>query len=183
MSQDTLIAFWLMGLIGLFAATYVVSVAFERWSAWADKRDAVKHSQATPSHTTAGYVKDSAAGDARSVRSHQEPEREREPEPMREPEPLPRPVAGTLYTEEQLDKRDRLARDRGAAEAVGVVIGLGLLPAAHESTVMGLLFGPRGRRHQAARAIIADAASAVTAPPAPPITVRAGTSDEYEVPR
>ena len=44
MKPDELIAFWIMGLIGLFAATYVVSVAFERWSAWVDRREAVKAS-------------------------------------------------------------------------------------------------------------------------------------------
>lgn len=181
--MDTIAAAILLSLTFFFAAGIALSQLFDYYCTWADKRDAVKRSQATPSDRAVGYVKDSAAGDARSTGSRQEPEREREREPLREPEPLPRPIAGTLYTEEQLDKRDRLARDRGAAEAVGVILGLGLLPSAHESQVMGLLFGPRGRRHQNARAIIADAASAVSAPAAPPIVVNAGKSDEYEVPR
>ena len=181
--MDTVAAAILLFCTFLFAGGIFVSTMIEKYVEWANTRDAVKLFASPDAHHTADYVEYGAAGDARSVRSRQEPEPEREREPMREPEPLPRPAAGTLYTEEQLDKRDRLARDRGAAEAIGVILGLGLLPSAHESQVMGLLFGPRGRRHQNARAIIADASAAVSAPPAPPITVRAGTSDEYEVPR
>ncbi len=186
MKPDELIAFWIMGLIGLFAATYVVSVAFERWSAWVDRREAVKASRTAPTPHTAGYVKNSAAGEARSPGSpgsHLERERDPEREPPWEPDPLPRPVAGSLYTEAQLATRDRLARDRGAAEALGVVLGLGLLPTAHEAQVMTFIFGPRGRRHQTARAIIAEASATVAAPPRPPILVRGGTADEYEIER
>lgn len=116
-----------------------------------------------------------------------QPEREpeREPEPQSE-QNLARPAtAGTLYSDQKIEQLKRQERDRGAAEAMGLFIGLGLLPDDRESAVMEFLFGKRGRRHQQARPIIEAAAAAAAPPPveAPPLKIRAGNPDEYEIAR
>ncbi|NTV62578.1 MAG: hypothetical protein HGA65_03445 [Oscillochloris sp.] len=157
-------------------------------SGWIEKawggRDNVKPSPAGSTPPRADYVAHGDEGTGRSIGSHPEPEREPEREPA-EPAPLPRPaIAGTLYTEEQLEKRDRLSRDKGAAEALGLVLGMGLVPESREAEIMAALFGPRGRRHQVVRPIIAAAVEAATPKkPAPPITVYGGTEREFELPR
>ena len=186
MSADSLVAFILLGCIFMFAIGITISSWIERaWGGLEDETD-VKPSPRGGTAPHADYVNTNIAGNPRSDRSPWEREPEREPERVGEPEPLPRHVVGTLYTEEQIEKRERVARDKGASEAVGLFLGLGLLPAAHESMVMTSLFGPRGRRHQVARAIITDAAAAAAPPPqadAVAIRVNAGTTREYEVPR
>ena len=186
MSADSLIAFILLGCIFMFAIGITISSWIER--AWGGLEDtpAVKPSPTEGTSPHADYVNTNIAGNPRSARSPWEREPEREPERVGEPEPLPRPLTGTLYTEEQIEKRERVARDKGAAEAMGLFLGLGLVPAAHESAIMAALFGPRGRRHQVARAIITDTAATAAPPPqadAVAIRVNAGTTREYEVPR
>lgn len=106
------------------------------------------------------YVAQSDQGGETKTPFPQEREPEREPEPL-EPAPLPRPeVNGKLYTDKQLEKLKRDERDHGAAEAVGLFLAWGLLPLERETEAMEALYGPRGRRHQAARPIIAAAVEA-----------------------
>jgi hypothetical protein len=92
-----------------------------------------------------------------------EPEREREPA-ERAPEPLPL-VDGKIYTAEQIAALTAQAEERGAARAVGLLLGRQLLDGEDRAVVMELVFGPRGRKHQRVRPLI-DAAAAEATPPA-----------------
>jgi hypothetical protein len=124
-------------------------------------------------------------------RSAQEREPEREPEPAERPAERPTPPetfdtqVRPTYTDEQLDRAKRTARDQGAAEAIGTLIGLGLLSKDRESEVLERLYGKRGRRWQQARPTIQDVAARVSTPATerPPLKVKAGTAEEYEISR
>ncbi len=94
---------------------------------------------------------------------------EREPEPERELAERPAlpasPLDQKLYTTEQISTLQEQAREAGAAEALGRLLGRQLVAAADRTQAMELLFGPRGRRHQRVRPLV-EAASASVAPPA-----------------
>lgn len=95
----------------------------------------------------------------------QEREPEREPGTggtAYEPPPLP---AGKLYTPDQIATLESQAEERGAARALGLMLGRQLVDGEDRALAMELLFGPRGRRHQRVRPVV-DQAAASVAPPA-----------------
>jgi hypothetical protein len=94
-------------------------------------------------------------------------ERELEPEPeLAEQADPPAPAPNQkLYTAEQISILQEQAREAGAAEALGRLLGRQLVAAADRTQAMELLFGPRGRRHQRVRPLV-EAAAARVAPPA-----------------
>jgi hypothetical protein len=116
-------------------------------------------------------------------RSNQEREPEYTHEPATEPDVELHEPTKTTYTEAQLEREKRTARDQGAAEALGVMSGLGLLTKERESEIMERLYGKRGRRWQTVRPLIEQARAAVNPPEREPIKVLAGKQDEYEVER
>jgi hypothetical protein len=63
MSADSIVAFIMLGCIFLFAIGIAMSQLFDRYCAWADKRDAVKASR-----TTAAVSATSASVDAGTSR-------------------------------------------------------------------------------------------------------------------
>lgn len=71
---------------------------------------------------------------------------------------------GKLYTTEQIATLTGQAEERGRAEALGLLLGVGLVEGEARAQAMELLFGPRGRRHQRVRPLV-DAAAAEVAPP------------------
>lgn len=95
------------------------------------------------------------------------PEREPEQEPAQTEQaeaPTP-PPDKKLYSAEQIRTLQEQAREAGAAEALGRLLGRQLLDASDRTQAMELLFGPRGRRHQRVRPLV-EAAAASVAPPA-----------------
>jgi len=83
---------------------------------------------------------------------------------VRSAPPVPAPDQ-KLYTAEQISTLQEQAREAGAAEALGRLLGRQLVAADDRTQAMELLFGPRGRRHQRVCPLV-EAASASVAPPA-----------------
>lgn len=109
----------------------------------------------------------SAGGEASAPAALFRQEREPEQEPERaELAPSPAsPPDQKLYTAEQIRTLQEQAREAGAAEALGRLLGRQLVAAEDRTQAMELLFGPRGRRHQRVRPLV-EAAAASVVPPA-----------------
>lgn len=93
---------------------------------------------------------------------------EQEPEPEREragtAEEAPPVLSGKFYTAEQISTLQEAAREAGAAEALGRLLGRRLLDADGRAQAIELLFGPRGRKHQKLRPLVEAAAASDDAP-------------------
>lgn len=174
MPDDQFLALLWVGLV--VGALLLVGLvrAVVRVAAWAQ---GVKLSPAG----AAPYVEKPAPAPAPESRSRQEPEPEREPE-RAEPEPEPKPAPkGKIYTDDQIDRIKKYAEDRGAARALGLFIGRGLLDPGQQPELMELLLGPRGRRHQAVRPIVDKAIKEGTPEAEPARLVSVNDGREVEV--
>lgn len=133
----------------------------------------VKHSRSAES----GYVAPVLDRPVTKNPFHQEREPEREPEPGDlAPEPAPAP-AGKIYTADQIATLTAQAEERGRAQALGQLLGRGLV--VDRATAMELVFGPRGRRHQRVRPLVDQAAAAVSPAPEPARLI--GVSDGRQI--
>jgi hypothetical protein len=129
------------------------------WPIW--RQLIVNHS----AQAGADYGKHGNDAPPRSAPFPQERELEPERELAEQLAPALPAVDGKLYTAEQIAKLQELAREDGAAEALGRLLGRQLLDADDRTAAMELIYGPRGRKHQRVRPQV-DAAAASAVPPA-----------------
>ena len=129
------------------------------WSLW--RRPSVNSS----SQARADYGSTGECTSPSNASFLQEQEPEQEPERAEQAAPPAPPPDQKLYTAEQIRTLQEQAREAGAAEALGRLLGRQLLDAGDRTQAMELLFGPRGRRHQRVRPLV-EAAAASVAPPA-----------------
>jgi hypothetical protein len=160
MSADSLVAFILLGCIFLFSIGIALSQLFDRYCAWADKRDAVKASRTVH---TADYVErhgDDAQhkGTFRTSRPEGEAEGEAEATPGRK--------EGFVYiTQNALQAQLDDATHDGMVRAFAAIYRGGYIVPGKVSAVKQSLFGVSGgRKLQALNAAI----DAVVVPPSMP---------------
>jgi hypothetical protein len=164
MSADTFAALIILAIIGLAMVLFWGSKLYF-WAArggWRSYGSLGSVNSSASEH--ADYVSPPAAAPSPVPAFRQEPEPEREPEPGGTDYELPPLPAGRLYTDEQIATLRAQAEELGRAEALGLLLGVGLVDAEGRAQAMEALFGPRGRRHQRVRPLV-DAAAARVAPP------------------
>lgn len=147
------------------------------WPLW--RRPSVNRSSSADSNYVA--PSEDASPSSASFRQEREPEQEREQAEQTEA-PMS-PPNQKLYTPEQIHTLQDQAREAGAAEALGRLLGRQLVTAEDRTQAMELLFGARGRRHQRVRPLV-EAAAASVAPPAAEarlITINDGNGGHVEL--
>ncbi len=163
MSADSIVAFIMLGCIFLFAIGIAMSQLFDRYCAWADKRDAVKASRTTH---TADYV-ERRGDDAEHKRTF------RTSRPEAEAEGTRKLACGSddgmvVLTQNALQAQLDDANRDGMVRAFAAIYRGGYLAPGKVSAAKQALFGVSGgRKLQGLNAAI-DAVVVPVPPPEPP---------------